>query len=99
MKLLHKWLCPREATHTYRLLTKPEGLAATVCRNCKRVWIFEAALIPAEVDALNNSSVLRGRVVEADGPAPRWKPEQHGSVIMQEPDLVRAERERDEAVQ
>lgn len=40
-----------------------------------------------------------GKVVEADGPDPQWKPEQHGSVIMQEPDLVRVERERDETVQ
>lgn len=34
-----------------------------------------------------------GHVVEADGPDPKWKPNQTGGVIMQEPDLVRAERE------
>lgn len=48
--------------------------------------------------ALTSAPVASGRVVEADDTVPAWRPDQHGSVIMQEPDLVRAERERNESL-
>lgn len=44
-------------------------------------------------NATPDSPASLGKVVNADGPDPTWKPEQRGSVIVQEPDIVRAERE------
>lgn len=62
-------------------------------------WFQPHHDVPGEPVYTSTGTIYNtGKVVDADGPDPQWKPEQHGSVIMQEPDLVRAERERDESL-